>query len=105
MNVAGVVMLKPNQNVTLWIKSTFAVTWQLSQDSTFSVVLIHQENDLHASGFQAALSTSLSQTVTGATSWKIIRNWQTTRANSGAGLFKLGTVFHSYFPILQKLIL
>ena len=97
MNVAGVVNLKPNQNVTLWIKSTSAGTWQLSEDSTFSIVLIHQENDLHASGFQAALNPSLSQTVVGATSWKIVRNWVTARVSSGAGLFKLGIIMLDVF--------
>ena len=90
MNVAGVIKLIANQNVTLWIKSTAAGTWQLSEDSSFSIVLIHQENDLHASGFQAVLSPSISQTVVGATSWKIVRYWQTTRENSQKGLFKQG---------------
>lgn len=92
MNVAGVIKISASQNVSLWIKSTSAGDWQLSEDSSFSVVLMHRENDLHESGFQAVLSPSISQTVTSATSWMIVRHWQTTRENSQNGLFKLGMV-------------
>lgn len=90
MNVAGVLKLSANQNVTLWIKSTSAGTWQLSEDSSFSIVLIHAESNLQASGFQAVLSPSIAQTETSASSWKIVRHWQTARENSQYGLFKLG---------------
>ena len=88
--MAGVLKLKANQNITLWIKSKSAGTWELSEDSSCSVILAHVENNFHSSGFQAVLNPLISQSVTGATSWKLIRSWVTSRNDGQAGPFNLG---------------
>eukprot|EP00794_Sanderia_malayensis_P016063 gene16063-17686_t len=89
LNVAGVMKLTANQNVSLWVRSKSAGTWDISEDSTFSVALLHLDNDFQASGFQAALDPSISQSVVGASTFKIVRYWVTTRSNSEKGLFNL----------------
>ena len=99
LNVAGVLKLTANQNITLWVKSRGAGTWEISEDSSFSVVLLHVTSDFHSSGFQAALDPLISQSVVGATKWKLIRAWVTTRSNTGNGLFNLGKG-----PILKYLL-
>lgn len=90
VNVAGVLNLKANQNITLWIKSKSAGSWELSEDSSYSVILANVDNSVHASGFQAVLNPFIAQTVTGATSWKLIRSWVTSRNDGQAGPFNLG---------------
>ena len=72
------------------MKSKSAGTWELSEDSSYSVILAHVENNFHASGFQAVLNPLISQSVTGATSWKLIRSWVTSRNDGQAGPFNLG---------------
>ena len=92
MCLGGTVQVNAGQNVSIWIHSTTDNDWSISQDSSFSIVLISALEDSHASGIQVALNTVISQVVSSATSWKKIMYWKSSRAETAPGLFNTGNL-------------